>query len=167
MMRVWPIAVGAGALYILDFMRQSQMTKLSYFSADEFGAFWPRMSPELLAKLDALRGALGYPIVITQSGRLYGTGYHNPLIHGTVQAVDVQPISPTTGGALTRAEAEIFVAEAARAGFGGTGVYPYWLPRPGFHLDVGPSGRRWGDVMQYGDHLHKYIAQSDALAVWT
>jgi hypothetical protein len=125
--------------------------RLDYFTAEEFGAYWPLMDVTLLQRLDKFRALLGYPVDISPAvgaiGRpVIGEGenpesgasrsYHNYVIHGAVKAVDVMPRPP---GGATVEERKRWVWAAKEAGFTGIGLYPEWRPRAGLHLDVRPS----------------------------
>ena len=93
------------------------------------------MHPGLLFALDVLRDALNAPVAISPAygslGRRMGmsTSLHNVDFHGMVYAVDV--LLPMAWGA-----AEGFEAARELRLFSGIGVYPFWKPRAGLHLDV-------------------------------
>lgn len=144
--------VGGLALWFAKRAADRNRLQLRYFSAAEFGPYWPLMSVELLQKLDQFRHELGYPVQISPAFGAIGRpvigepdaaaesgadkSYHNYLIHGEVMAVDVMPVPKH--GAATRAERERWLEVAQRVGFRGFGVYPGWKPRAGIHLDVRP-----------------------------
>lgn len=106
-----------------------------YFSAREFGDWAEMMHPALVFALDVLRDTLDAPVVISPVpgalGRRMGrsTSLHNVDWHGLVYAADV--LLPMAWGA-----AEGFEAARGLRLFSGVGVYPFWNPRPGLHLDV-------------------------------
>lgn len=106
-----------------------------WFARDEFGEWADMMHPALLFALDVLRDALNAPVVISPAkgalGRRMGmsTSLHNVDFHGMVYAVDV--LLPMAWGA-----AEGFEAARELRLFSGIGVYPFWKPRAGLHLDV-------------------------------
>lgn len=106
-----------------------------YFAAREFGAWVNRVHPALLLALDVLRDTLGSPVVISPAagslGRRLGVSrsLHNVEVHGMVLAADV--LLPMAWGVGDGFEA----ARGLRL-FSGIGVYPFWKPRPGLHVDV-------------------------------
>lgn len=139
--------------------------KLNYFNPHEFtrsGVEWfDKISPELLVRLDCLRGVWGAPIHISKHPRAVGRrdpirqGFdgHNLNKHDKVMAVDVFPemvYSP-----------KYFLESAEDVGFRGIGYYPQWKQgnlKGGFHVDVRDSERAtWG----YVDG--KFVSISDAL----
>lgn len=98
------------------------------------------LSTTLLAKLDQFRDALGAPVVITSDVRPGAKAPSGELsMHHFGWAVDCH--SPGMSCVDLYLAAEKF-RTAAGSGFGGIGLYPQWA-RPGCHLDVGESGRRW------------------------
>ena len=112
-----------------------------WFARDEFGEWADMMHPGLLFALDVLRDALNALVVISPAygslGRRMGmsTSLHNVDFHGMVYAVDV--LLPMAWGA-----AEGFEAARELRLFSGIGVYPFWKPRAGLHLDVRHLSRR-------------------------
>ena len=106
-----------------------------WFARSEFGEWADMMHPALLFALDVLRDALNAPVVISPAkgalGRRMGmsTSLHNVDFHRMVYAADV--LLPMAWGA-----AEGFEAAWELRLFSGIGVYPFWKPRAGLHLDV-------------------------------
>lgn len=106
-----------------------------YFAHDEFGPWADAMHPALVFALDVLRDALDAPLVISPAkgslGRRLGmsTSLHNVDFHGMVYAADV--LLPSWCGVVWG----YFAARDLRL-FSGIGVYPFWRPRAGLHLDV-------------------------------
>lgn len=106
-----------------------------FFAPREFGAWADMMHPALLFALDVLRDALNAPVVISPAngslGRRMGmsTSLHNVQFHGQVYAADV--LLPSSCGVDHGFDA----ARELRL-FSGIGVYPFWMPRAGLHLDV-------------------------------
>ena len=106
-----------------------------WFARDEFGAWADMMHPALLFALDVLRDELNAPVVISPAngslGRRMGkaTSLHNVELHGMVYAADV--LLPVSCGIDWGFDA----ARSLRL-FSGIGVYPFWKPRAGLHLDV-------------------------------
>ena len=106
-----------------------------WFSAREFGTWVNSIHPALLFALDALRDMLGSCLVISPAAgslgrRLGGSkSLHNVDVFGMVYAADV--LLPLAWGV-----GEGFEAARDLRLFSGIGVYPFWKPRPGLHLDV-------------------------------
>lgn len=128
------------------------MTQLRYFTAAEFGEWWPFMNPALLAKIDRFRDLLGFAVALSPApgaiGRRYGSTTSRHYYAGsgdTVDAVDVMPIWPNGG---TPAELERAYKIAQQVGFTGIGLAPQWKPRAGLHVDVGQRTRAasWGYI---------------------
>ena len=146
-----------------------------FFAPHEFGAWLNRIHPALLFALDVLRDTLNAPVVISPApgalGRRLGgsSSLHNVDVFGMVYAADVLlPLSWGVGDGF----------EAARdlRLFSGIGVYPFWKPRPGLHLDVrhlsamNPSKgstplspATWGAVPGAGGR-QEYVSAAAALA---
>lgn len=106
-----------------------------WFAPQEFGAWVNRVHPALLLALDVLRDTLNAPVVISPApgalGRRLGgsSSLHNVDVFGMVYAVDV--LLPLSWGVE-----EGFDAARNTRLFSGIGVYPFWKPRPGLHVDV-------------------------------
>lgn len=106
-----------------------------HFSDREFGAWAGRIQPALLYALDVLRETLEAPVVISPApgslGRRLGgsKSLHNIDVFGMVYAADV--LLPLSCGVTEGYEAALNVRL-----FSGVGVYPFWKPRAGLHLDV-------------------------------
>lgn len=106
-----------------------------FFAPHEFGAWLNRIHPALLFALDVLRDTLNAPVVISPAagalGRRLGgsSSLHNVDVFGMVYAADVLLPLEWGGG-------EGFEAARDLRLFSGIGVYPFWKPRPGLHLDV-------------------------------
>lgn len=146
-----------------------------WFVWGEFGDWAEMMHPALVFALDVLRDTLGSPVVISPVpgalGRRMGrsTSLHNVDWHGLVYAADV--LLPMAWGA-----AEGFEAARDLRLFSGVGVYPFWKPRAGLHLDVrhlsavnpskGATPLRpatWGAVRGAGGR-QEYVSAAAALA---
>lgn len=147
-----------------------------YFSAGEFGAWVNRVHPALLFALDVLRDTLGSTLSISPAagalGRWLGgsSSLHNVDVFGMVYAADV--LLPLSWGV-----AEGFDAARNVRLFSGIGVYPFWKPRPGLHVDVrhlsalnpskGATPLRpatWGGVRGAGGR-QEYVSAAAALEV--
>ena len=145
-----------------------------WFARSEFGEWADMMHPALLFALDVLRDALDAPLVISPAkgslGRRLGmsTSLHNVDFHGMVYAADV--LLPFWCGVDWGYPA----ARDLRL-FSGIGVYPFWRPRAGLHLDVrhlsprnptkGATPRApatWGGVPGVGGR-QEYISAAAAL----
>lgn len=146
-----------------------------HFSDREFGDWAGRIHPALLFALDVLRETLEAPVVISPApgslGRRLGgsKSLHNVDVYGMVYAADV--LLPLSWGV-----AEGYEAALQLRLFSGLGVYPFWTPRPGLHLDVrhlsaaNPSKgaaplnpATWGAVPGAGGR-QEYISAAAALA---
>lgn len=148
-----------------------------WFEPAEFGQWWPWMCPGLVAGLDVLRGELGAPLEISPAkgslGRWEGGqgSLHNVERHGLCYAADV--LIP----ASWPVDEAFFLAQRLKI-FSGIGVYPFWKPRAGLHLDmrhlapqnptrgrVPQSPSTWGAVRdKFGKQI--YVTASEALAKW-
>lgn len=138
--------------------------QLHYFQPEEFGPtpyrvidWYPDMAPELLTRLDVLRGIWGAPIRISPAVQALGrrggsnggnqSSDHNVDARGRVEAVDCFP-----EGLMDGETAERLWQFAEMIGFGSLGIYPDWSPQPGVHLGIraGWGGRQsmatWGGV---------------------
>lgn len=129
--------------------RGKSRPQLRYFTASEFGPYWPLMNAELLQLIDAFRHELGYPVAISPVPGAIGRpvigadqvnqeeknsgSWHNWFTHGQVYAIDLMPMPP---GGATAAERQRWRDVARRLGARGIGIYPDWKPRPGIHLDM-------------------------------
>lgn len=148
-----------------------------WFEPAEFGQWWPWMCPGLVAGLDVLRGELGAPLEISPAkgslGRWEGGqgSLHNVERHGLCYAADV--LIP----ASWPVDEAFFLAQRLKI-FSGIGVYPFWKPRAGLHLDMrhlAPQNPTRGRVPQspstwgaFRDKFGKqiYVTASEALAKW-
>lgn len=148
-----------------------------WFEPAEFGQWWPWMCPGLVAGLDVLRGELGVPVEISPAkgslGRWEGRegSLHNVERHGLCYAADV--LIP----ASWPVDEAFFLAQRLKI-FSGIGVYPFWKPRAGLHLDmrhlapqnptpgaVPRSPSTWGAVRdKFGKQI--YVRPTEALARW-
>lgn len=123
-----------------------ELPPLRHFSPAEFRQWWPKMSNDLLYKLDEFRELWGAPVVISSHpdalGRNAGESrsYHNVDRWGEVRAVDVFPRG------LTKATAARALACAEQAGLGGIGIYTDTSPSMMMHLDNRAGRGRWARV---------------------
>lgn len=149
-----------------------------FFRLDEFGVWADRMHPALLLALDVLRDTLNAPVSISPApgalGRRAGRSIslHNVDVFGMVYAADV--LLPVSWGV----EEGFDAARNVRL-FSGIGVYPFWVPRAGLHVDVrhlsavnpskGATPLRpatWGGVRGAGGR-QEYVSAAAALARWS
>ena len=145
-----------------------------FFAPHEFGGWLNRVHPALLFALDVLRDTLNAPVVISPAAgalgrRLGGSkSLHNVDVFGMVYAADV--LLPLAWGV-----GEGFEAARDLRLFSGIGVYPFWKPRAGLHLDVRHLSPRnpskgatplkpatWGGVPGAGGR-QEYISAAAAL----
>jgi len=145
---------------LLDSIFETKPMQLRYFTAAEFGEWWPLMSTELLTKLDEFRHQLGVPVRISPAsgalGRRMGmaTSQHNVDLWGEVRAVDVM----FEGVSLERG-----YQVAKEVGFSGIGAYPDWKPSKGMHLDVRQAPLAlWSGVLESGKQVYKGITSAFA-----
>ena len=148
---------------------------LKHFKKSEFRGW--AMSPLLLAMLDELRDTTGVSISISPVdgaiGRHAGEdskSSHNVDVqpYNEVRAVDIFP--RIKGKPLTTHQAQEFFKAAKNLGFTGIGVYPFWKPVPGFHLDVrrgkdAGDPATWGDIGKGGQHV--YTDLHSAMKKWS
>lgn len=148
-----------------------------FFAPHEFGAWLNRVHPALLFALDVLRDTLNAPVVISPAagalGRRLGgsSSLHNVDVFGMVYAADV--LLPSSWGV-----AEGFDAARNVRLFSGIGVYPFWKPWPGLHVDVrhlsavNPTNgatplkpATWGAVRGAGGR-QEYVSAAASLALF-
>lgn len=140
-------------------MHDNSQILLHYFAAREFGPtaqrnrdWWPDMAPDLLARLDVLRGLWRAPIRISPAARALGRhdgadvdSDHNVDVRGRVEAVDAFPQG------LSGAEAAHTLRSIAeRVGLGSLGIYPDWSPSPGAHFGIRPGAGGWNTMALWG-----------------
>lgn len=130
------IGIGVAAVYAAAYALKSAAVKLKYFSASEFGVWWPFLDSKLLYGLDAFREALGVPVRISpasgaigRTGKEYESSQHYLLDNGQLKAIDI--LIPEH----VSLEHAYNVAKSLGI-FSGIGVYPDWSPSHGLHLDT-------------------------------
>lgn len=131
----WAVAALLGSALLFLGVRAVTRPTLKYFSAGEFGLWWPLMNADLLVKLDAFREAWGAPVSLSAAEGGIGreddsNSQHNAAKWGEVRAVDISPQGMNTAEERRRA-----VNIALTVGFTGIGIYREWH-KPGLHLDV-------------------------------
>lgn len=151
------LSMGALALYGVKFMSKP---KLRYFSAGEFGVFYPLINSDLLIKLDEFRHRWGRPVVVSPvAGAIVRHGgdshsQHNIDRWGETRAVDVFP-----DGMDTVSERKRAYQIARDVGFTGIGIYTDTVPSNLLHVDVRPGGyvatwsRVGGQYLEIGEVL--------------
>lgn len=145
--------------------------KLIYFKPAEFGEWWPLMNHDLLVKLDAFRGAWGYPVMVSPAegglGRRdgpEGASMHNVERWGEVRAVDVflkVPIRTDCFAFIRRADDRRRAHELARqVGFKGIGLYTDTSPGNMLHVDNrdGDHIATWSRIDGKYQSIQKVIA---------
>lgn len=137
---------------------------LRNWNPSEFREWWPDMSVRLLVLLDVFRYQWGRPCQVSPApgalGRNQGRdarSQHNVDRWGEVRAADIMP-----AGLHTREDARRAIDCAITAGFTGIGIYPYWEPTPGLHLDV-RTCECPGQPATWGRVDGEYIAHTVAL----
>lgn len=123
-----------------------------FFEPKEFRGWYNRLNPRLLFVSDLFRAHWGKAVLVSPSpgalGRYGGDSMssHNVDRWGWLNATDFMP-----QGMVTRKDAERAIECAKMAGATGIGIYPFWSPYAGIHLDVRPDREpldpaTWGRV---------------------
>ncbi|MDR0807765.1 MAG: DUF882 domain-containing protein [Gemmobacter sp.] len=95
-----------------------------------------RVNADALDRLQALRTALGKPLIVTSG---YRSPEHNRRVGGTTASKHMEGAAFDIS--MANHDPATFIAAAQRVGFRGIGTYP----RSNFvHIDTGPA-RVWGD----------------------
>lgn len=95
-----------------------------------------RVNADALDRLQALRTALGKPLIVTSG---YRSPEHNRCVGGATASKHMEGTAFDIS--MSNHDPAAFIAAARREGFSGIGTYP----RSGFvHIDTGPA-RVWGD----------------------
>lgn len=129
---------------------------------------WPNFSPQELAskgegellideasmdKLQALRTALGKPLLITSA---YRSAAHNKAVGGATHSQ--HRLGKAFDVMMTNQNPAEFERAAKAAGFTGFGHYP----KSGFmHIDTGPA-RRWNDGSDFPNVIESKVAPTPA-----
>ena len=161
--------------YALGWAKKMTDVKLYYFSAAQYGVWFPFMSKTLIERVDALGVALrsmGYSLEISRvaSDDPESKSQHNPVYWGEVRAIDLKVL--LHGRVLNKAQLrQLYDRIRSLRLFTGIGVYPNW-DTPGVHVDV-REGRTvdapatWGDVGTYdvaaGRWNHNYVSVESAV----
>lgn len=103
------------------------------FVPEEFQDDPERCSPIMILTMNRLRRLSGMPIIIHQCWA--ADGHSERSYHYTGQAVDFHFAKGMTS-------LEEFAAVCAVPDFMGVGFYPFWSPRPGWHVDLRASRTR-------------------------
>jgi len=140
---------------------------LRYFTAEEFGVYYPLMSLELLEKLDEFRHEWGGPVEISPAhggiGREDESSHsqHNILRWGEVRAVDVFPRT-IDGYMSSRVDRQRALYIAKKVGFTGIGIYTDTQPGNLLHLDV-RQDRTEGDPATWSRVAGNYLGIDEVL----
>lgn len=95
-----------------------------------------RLNADALDRLQALRNALGKPLIVNSA---YRSPEHNKRVGGAKASKHLEGTAFDIS--MANHDPIAFIAAARKAGFKGIGTYP----RSNFvHIDTGP-GRNWGD----------------------
>jgi hypothetical protein len=128
--------ITAAAVYAAAYGLKSAAVKLDYFTAKDFGVWWPFIDNDLLIGIDDFRRSLGVPVTISPApgaiGRTSGkdkNSQHYLLSGGKVRAVDVMIPNNVPMETAFNVAKNIGV-------FAGIGLYPDWRPTHGLHLDT-------------------------------
>lgn len=105
-----------------------------------------RVAVELLDKLQALRSAMGRPMVVTSGYR--SPGYNATLPGAAAKSTHVQGLAADISMGNFLGDEAAFYRQAKREGFTGFGFYPEYR-NIFMHLDLGPP-RWWGDPGPWG-----------------
>ena len=155
------------------------MREMKYFKPAEFFGWFEKINETLLTSLDYVRERAdktfpGFKIKISPAPGGVGressnsNSRHNITKWGEVQALDVMPYILTSEGErpLNRLEACVF-AGLLFSEFTGVGIYPFWRPMPGFHIDIRPEAlddvKKWSDI---GRGSHNYVDFNLGLKSW-
>jgi hypothetical protein len=144
--------------------QEGSSVKLRYFTPQEFGGWYEKMSPDLLKKLDEFRHQWGFPIQVSPHqdavGREHPTSnsQHNIMKWGEVRAVDVFPKNSLGGYINSAAERKRAYDIAKRVGFTGIGLYTDTSPGHMVHLDV-----REGSLAKWSRIAGQYKGIDEAL----
>jgi len=108
---------------------------------------------QLLEALDDFRDYIAAPIIFSPvRGSLYATsGHSEKSLHYQGKAADIMfPQTPLL---------EAFIAATRFIAFGGIGIYPYWKPDAGLHVDIRATRMR---AYWWRDKRGKYYWLHDA-----
>lgn len=129
-----------------DQWRWSNFRPAEFACRGEPGKGSIRVSVALLDRLQALRDAMGRPMVVTSGYR--SAGYNATLPGAAVNSTHVQGLAADISMGNFAGEEALVWRRAQVLGFTGFGFYPQ--PRNLFmHLDLGPR-RWWGDLGPWG-----------------
>lgn len=156
--------IAISSLVILFLVGRAMLRpKLNYFSASEFGVWYPLMNRDLLLKLDDFRERWGRPVSISGNKHALGRhddseSQHNVTRWGEVRAVDVFP-----DGMNTAAERERAFEIAKEVGFTGIGLYTDTSAGNMLHVDV-REPKSQGHVATWSRVAGEYGLISEVLA---
>ena len=130
-------------------MTEKFWEKIKHFTPDENWGDVDKVNPYLIIALDALRDAVGKPIVIHNA---YATkGHSETSMHYVGEAADIHIVG------ISLVDAYLAVEKLGL--FNGIGVYRSWN-NPGIHVDLRQKPARWGqnEAGVYVALNDKYIA---------
>lgn len=118
---------------------------LKYFKATEFRDWAEWMDHTFLRTLDKYRHELQMPIMISPHrdslGRKAGKPTSEHYFDGS-RYLRVADVMPHTRGRSFDREEMAYAVELAKTMFSGVGLYPYWSPYAGLHLDLRPGKQK-------------------------
>lgn len=99
--------------------------------------------PGLVWSLDSLRNLLGAPVMVSPNpGALVATSGHSddpPSWHYILPGRNTRGMAADIMVNIDDL-LSVFFAALRMDVFGGVGLYPFWKPKPGLHVDLRPSG---------------------------
>ena len=143
---------------------------MKYFKPNEFQGWYEQLEPSLKTKLDKFREEWGDIVKVSPVGGAVGRNLgpdnqskHNVDYWGEVLAVDLMPKGMILVEDMNRA-----MSVAKDCGFTGIGIYPFWLPQPGIHVDVRPGTRvaQWGAIPNREKGGQRYVSVEEALQAY-
>jgi uncharacterized protein YcbK (DUF882 family) len=134
-------------------MASRDWSRIRYFSRREWGEGADKVDFALVERMDGVRALAGVPVHVHVA---WADSGHSPnSMHYRGLAVDFH-----FGPGLTPLQE---YAVLAAYHFGGVGHYPFWRPRPGWHVDIRPArpGLMW---VRTDDYHYGWRPFADALA---
>lgn len=119
--------------------------QLEYFIYTEKWGNPDKMDVRLLFALDRIRHRLGRKVIVHCGYEL--SGHADRSLHKIGAAIDFHVFN------TSKYELNTLYKFFSEYWSGGVGVYPYWTPCLGFHVDLGAPHRRW-IVDQHGNYYY-------------